>query len=110
MIEHFDIWILRRRRRVVVTDLPGPPCDLIVASNGTLGGTYFDGECWIAFVGLREDAIRVGKIAAEIRGFQLDVELHEFLELPDEDVEGAEEWMDEQDDEDLVEDEAEELT
>ena len=110
-MEYYDIWILRSERKVLLTDYPAPPLQLIVSSDGTLGGTYFDGECQVAFLGEFGDAYRIAKIAADVRGFSVDIEeMESWDDEPDEDVEGAEEWMEtgDSDDEDLVGEQEEE--
>lgn len=103
--ETYDIWIRRASRTVLLTDYPGPPDSLIISSDGTVGGTFFDAGCWITFLGGFDDAYRIAQIAAEVRGFTVSVEVSwaGCDEPVDEDVDGAEEWMDEEADEDLEE-------
>jgi hypothetical protein len=90
--ELWDIWILDRDRRVLLTDVPGVPQKVIVASDGTLGGTLFDGECWISFLGGFDDAYKIAQIAAQVRGYVYDCETIAGIEANEPD-DREEEWI-----------------
>lgn len=95
--ELWDIWIFDRDRLVLLTDVPGVPLKVVVASDGTLGGTFFDGGCWISFLGDFDDARRIAQIAAQVRGYLCKVETLAGLE-DDEEMEDIEERMELEDD------------
>lgn len=43
---NYDIWIIHKRREILLTDAPGVPVDVVTKSDGTLGGTLFNRDDW----------------------------------------------------------------
>jgi hypothetical protein len=42
-----EVWVLHPSKQVLVTDLPGPPGEVITSSDGTIGGTYFPSDVFL---------------------------------------------------------------
>lgn len=42
-----EAWVIHKRRVVLVQEQLGPPSDVIIWSDGTVGGTYFSREAFL---------------------------------------------------------------
>jgi hypothetical protein len=68
-----EVWVLHESKQVLVTDLPGPPGEVITSSDGTIGGTCFPGDVFLGYfplpIGGWGDAGEVAKVKAAELGY-----------------------------------------
>lgn len=81
--ESIDVWVMHKLRVVQVSELPGVPEAVIVASDGTVGGTIFPRECWLGPFTSWDKAREVAEAKAKELGYQ--VEYATLEDLCDED-------------------------
>jgi len=68
-----EVWVVHKRRVVLVQEQLGPPADVIVWSDGTMGGTYFSREAFLGSFPLPDsgwgEALVVAKDKARELGY-----------------------------------------
>jgi hypothetical protein len=66
-----EVWVVHKRRVVLVQEQLGPPADVIVWSDGTVGGTYFSRDAFLGSFPLPDDGWGEALVVAEARAREL---------------------------------------
>jgi hypothetical protein len=72
-----EVWIIHKRRVVLVTDVPGVPVDAVVTTDGTIGGTCYPKDVFVGSyplpaMGWGEARLVAGRKAIEL-GYAVEV-------------------------------------